>query len=530
MLIIRGDLVTFDDDHRVVPKGRILVDDDGRIAKILGPGDQVPDTFSAARSVDFDGFVYPGLVDCHNHIPYNTIGLWGIPTRPDPFVDHNEWTKPVVYNRQITAPQKFLGWAAGPSLLAYVETKAMLGGTTTIQGSGRFPAVEGVLVRNVDSERFGTASDKFRVDTLVKREVSAFDSVRTAMRDDKAGYFYHLAEGIDRSTMGPEWKLAKDGGVVQLRFVAIHGTGLLKSELKQLATAKATLIWSPFSNMWLYGATADVITARALGLRLCLGSDWAPSGTRNVLGELKVAKLWNKDPSKWHRKGASVPDPPTGGVFTDRDLCDLVTRNPGEAVANVYGPQIGRIQELLLADLIFVRRNHNDPYTNLIRATEPDVELVMIGGEARCGTAELIATCGTKSTTTVKFASGGKQHERRVLIRNPKNTAKTMTWSAILKRLKFVRDHPEEADQELASALASAAAGGESVFIVEGDMPFGNPGDDALAAAGPGQKPDPVEIPPFDPLCHESTYFDAVDANSYHRGLLSPLRDFYPES
>ena len=53
-------------------------------------------------------------------------------------------------------------------------------------------------------------------------------------------------------------------------------------------------MWSPFSNLWLYGATTDVAAARARGLRLCLGSDWAPSGTKNLLGELKVADLYNR--------------------------------------------------------------------------------------------------------------------------------------------------------------------------------------------------------------------------------------------
>ena len=29
-------------------------------------------------------------------------------------------------------------------------------------------------------------------------------------------------------------------------------------------------------------------------MRVCLGSDWSPSGSKNVLGELKVADVWNR--------------------------------------------------------------------------------------------------------------------------------------------------------------------------------------------------------------------------------------------
>jgi imidazolonepropionase-like amidohydrolase len=44
---------------------RLLVDADGRIEAVLGPDDRIPD---AARPVDLpDGWVVPGLIDCHSH-------------------------------------------------------------------------------------------------------------------------------------------------------------------------------------------------------------------------------------------------------------------------------------------------------------------------------------------------------------------------------------------------------------------------------------------------------------------------------
>ena len=55
-----------------------------------------------------------------------------------------------------------------------------------------------------------------------------------------------------------------------------------------------SIVWSPFSNLWLYRGTTDVLAARAAGVRICLGADWSPSGSKNLLGELKVADLWNR--------------------------------------------------------------------------------------------------------------------------------------------------------------------------------------------------------------------------------------------
>ncbi|MFI7585534.1 hypothetical protein ACIB24_00500 [Spongisporangium articulatum] len=530
MLVIRCDVVTFDDTHRVVEGGAILVGDDGRVVDVLAAGAPVPAAFADARVVTYDGYAYPGLVDLHNHIPYNTIGLWTLARQKTPWVDHNAWTRPREYSEQITAPQVFLGWAAGPELLTYVETKALIAGTTTLQGNGKARPPLGLLCRNLDTETFGSA-DRFRVATIPPFRPADLDSVRRQMTDDGIGYILHLAEGLRGEAMSAEWDMAFDNGVVQDTFVGIHGLGLARAELKALQKVGATLVWSPFSNMWLYGATADIVTARALGLRICLGSDWAPSGTRNVLGELKVASLWNSAPQKWFDPARKAPKPPAGGVFTDRDLCDLVTRNPGDAIAQVYGgPEIGRLQQGYLADLVLIARRDDDPYKNLVAATEPDVELVLVDGEPRCGTASLMKAAGAKNAHVVTYRSRGTKHSRSVVLRNPARPAATFTWSHVTGRLEEVRDDPAAADQQLAAALAAADAGrADRVFVVEGDMPFGT-SDRAqeLAAGGAAVKPKPVPIPPIDPLVHDAAWFDAVDANSYHRGLLSPLRAFYP--
>lgn len=100
-----------------------------------------------------------------------------------------------------------------------------------------------------------------------------------------------------------------------------------------------------------------------------------------------------------------------------------------------------------------------------------------------------------------------------------------MTWTAVVNRLKAVRKDPGAAEQEIAQALAMAGGNQDALFIVEGDMPFGDPGPAAFA--GPGERPKTVPIPPLDPLWHDPAYFDAIDAHAYHRGLLSPLRRFY---
>ena len=80
-----------------------------------------------------------------------------------------------------------------------------------------------------------------------------------------------------------------------------------------LAQHGGSIIWSPLSNLLLYGATARVEEARRAGVRIGLGSDWSPSGSKNLLGELKVAWLYSK-----HL---------LGGLFSARDLLAMATRD-----------------------------------------------------------------------------------------------------------------------------------------------------------------------------------------------------------
>jgi cytosine/adenosine deaminase-related metal-dependent hydrolase len=72
-------------------------------------------------------------------------------------------------------------------------------------------------------------------------------------------------------------------------------------------------VWSPFSNLWLYGQTTLVPNAIRAKVTVCLGRIGA-SGTKHVLGELKVAK---------------VTSDKLGFGLTDQDLVSMITINPG---------------------------------------------------------------------------------------------------------------------------------------------------------------------------------------------------------
>src|SRR3546814_1706615 len=82
-----------------------------------------------------------------------------------------------------------------------------------------------------------------------------------------------------------------------------------------MAAHGASMVWSPLSNLLLYGQTADVAAATAAGLTIGLGSDWSPSGSKNLLGELKAAHPCNRA---------------AGEPFSARDIVAMATRNAAQ--------------------------------------------------------------------------------------------------------------------------------------------------------------------------------------------------------
>ena len=77
------------------------------------------------------------------------------------------------------------------------------------------------------------------------------------------------------------------------------------------------MVWSPLSNLLLYGGTTNIEAAKSAGVPVSLGSDWSPTGSKNLLNELKVAKTVNEV---------------AGLGLTDCELVSMATRVPASIV------------------------------------------------------------------------------------------------------------------------------------------------------------------------------------------------------
>ena len=304
-IVLQGRIATFDPGQPVVENGALYIGADEKIAAVQQASAAPPGGFEGARTLATRGAIYPGLIDLHGHMVYNGLSLWSPPGRTTPYTSRYQWPSDKSYEGMISDPANALGALAGKALLKYVEVKAVIGGTTAVQGSAKMAyPYEGWLVRNVEYETFKTGKKSVYQSALPLRTDADYAQEAKRMHAG-AAFIYHLAEGTDPNLVG-EYDKMREEDCLQPTLGAIHCTALEQANYEQWGAHGGSVIWSPFSNLWLYRATTRVDQAKQSGVRVCLGADWSPSGSKNLLGELKVADMWNRE-HLWkglHRPGA----------------------------------------------------------------------------------------------------------------------------------------------------------------------------------------------------------------------------------
>ena len=301
--------------------------------------------------VETAGTLFPGLIDLHNHLSYNVLPPWApVPKR---FTHRGQWPDHPDYRRLISGPMTVLGEYRGAdgqptlvsALVRYVECKCLMGGVTTSQGI-RLASNAGIqrfyrgIVRNVEQTDDNDLSEaQARIPDIAAKDARAF---LARLQKEDSCFLLHVSEGVTLRMPSDSparrhflaLEVAPDQWAINDRLTAIHAAGLLPEDFEVLAAHKGSMVWSPLSNLLLYGQTACVEAARAAGVPIGLGADWSPSGSKNLLGELKVAWLYSQHV--------------LNGLFSARALVAMATRQAAHilkwqhALGTPRGGQAGR--------------------------------------------------------------------------------------------------------------------------------------------------------------------------------------------
>ena len=408
--LLKGRVVTMDGESNVINDGNVMIRD-GKITGVWASNSNPPAgvDFSDVPIVETEGTIYPGLIDLHNHVHYNHIPLWDIPCLDeseceryeDNAIDKNEtwgyagttlrsdeggytnryqWGENYDYGPSITWMktniQSSYRWDMASEQMKYAEVQAVSGGVTAMQGSpsSGTQAWDSILSRNVELYNFGqdgistcavcgAADDDYTGSHLISQSESGTLNA----------WFVHLSEGVDQSSKN-EFDSLWNKGLILDETVVIHGTALDSSQFSKMASVGSDLVWSPLSNLLLYGDTTDVVAADQAGVRISISPDWGPSGSKNNLHELKVADMWNTNN--------------LGSHFSNYELVEMVTSNPADATG--WTQFVGRVKADLYADLVVIDTFHDDPYRNLIEAIDADVALTIVQGKAVFGDVDIM--------------------------------------------------------------------------------------------------------------------------------------------
>jgi 5-methylthioadenosine/S-adenosylhomocysteine deaminase len=180
-----------------------------------------------------------------------------------------------------------------------------------------------------------------------------------------------------------------------------HACGLNYSDsatLDFLRDNNISIVWSPVSNLILYRDTLPVKTLLNHGINVCLGSDWAPSGSKHVWDELKFAR---------HFCDALSLD------ISNAQLLAMVTQNPAAALGQV---QAGAIETGYNADFFILRKQspQQSALTALQTQDDSSVRCTIVNGRVLYGDEDLFT-----NTLSVDYQrippTEGKAAEKKVV-------------------------------------------------------------------------------------------------------------------
>lgn len=363
----------------VLDGGSVLVDAEG-IITCVGCDCATAPGFSDATVVDCpDGVISPGLINPHEHLTFSEAPPF--PPSAKRYNHRHDW------RAQLSTPSNAHGTGSTSPGNRWVELRHLVAGTTSIVGSGRATG----MVRNPDeNDALGAPLPK-----VVNQTFPLGDSNRRFEEDCGWDYKYserdiatyehylpHVAEGIN-DFASEEYRCQStsfDGGqdTTEANVAHIHSIGLDAVDYADMVRGGTSMVWSPRSNISLYGHTANVRLFATLGGTIALGTDWSYTGSAHIVRELVCADDLNRD----HYDG----------FFSDGALWRMATS--GAATAIGARGVLGALEEGLVADLaIFDGRDHRN-HRAVITAGNEDVILVARAGVPLFGEATTLERLG----------------------------------------------------------------------------------------------------------------------------------------
>jgi len=397
--------------EKVEASGELLIDDKGIIVCASDDCSKA-DGYSAASEITCsDAVISPGLINPHDHIAFanNTPKPHGT----ERYNHRHEWRKGKNGHKAIS-----VSGGANQSIISFAELRFVMSGATATAGAGgangllrnlddSAARLEGLPVKSADSDTFPLDDSSGAMYDTGCGSYGAKRTTNASLSPAPAGYLPHIAEGIGLSAHNEFICQSTDGDTYDLivpQSAVIHGIAVTPEDVAKYRKDQTALVWSPRSNVDLYGNTAPVVLYDNAGVQIALGTDWVASGSMNMGRELRCADELNQ---KYF-----------GKHFTDKQIWQMATANAAFATGVQY--VTGSLKPGYMADIAIFSAKSSKEYRAVIEAGVEDTLLVLRGGKPLYGDAALVGTkvvggeacedldvCGVPKRACVKQDVGG---------------------------------------------------------------------------------------------------------------------------
>ena len=396
---IRGNVLTPD---VVYHGGEVVLDDAGKILFVGCHADCEADATCKAKAASATtvscpkGVVSPGLINAHDHItfaqnnPYTDTG--------ERYEHRHDWRKGLNGHTKLS-----VAGSASNDQVAWGELRFLMGGATSTVGSGGSNG----LLRNLDrttQEGLGQKPadyETFPLDDSDGTQLASGCTYGSAMSTPAAiaaddAFLPHVSEGINAYALNEFVCLGPDSttnNILVDKSAYIHGVGLRTRDYAAMAKAGTALIWSPRSNITLYGDTAQITIAKRLGVQIALGTDWISTGSMNILREIACAK--------------SFSDTYLNKALSSRDLWMMTTFNAAAVTAT--DDVIGILAKDKVGDVTVFDGSKNADFDAVVTAEPKDVALVLRAGKVLYGDKDAVTgLAGSAACDTVDVCGVSK--------------------------------------------------------------------------------------------------------------------------
>ena len=310
-------------------------------------------------SIDLQGnsCVYPSLINTHDHLQ----GNYRPPVGPKPGTNYLTW---MPWDRDFKASDTYMERSRldREDLYALSGYKCLFSGVTTV--NDHFP-------HDLNKDLLPTLPIRVISEYSLAHECSSYDlrwgegievEHETAVKNNWP-FITHLCEGFDVEAM-QGIKALENLNVLDNHCLLVHCISFSDEDIDKAAKAGVSICWCGCSNMFMFNVTAKIRKMIKAGVNITIGTDSSATGSANILAELKYDR-------ELYRSMYGEDLPP-------KTMFEMVTHNAAKALWML--DRIGTLDKGKLGDLLVLKKNHDDPYENLINASMEDIELLVLAG------------------------------------------------------------------------------------------------------------------------------------------------------